>query len=210
VAANGDYNVHILLKLLVLIFLAAPVTAQQAVVGDVLGCITGDCENGVGHLVDRTEQGLIRYRGNFRDGKYHGFGKLELLDRKITYKGNFLDGKRQGRGSEWNAENNVYIGLWRNDRRNGMGIQAFRVQDWKEDKYTEHWLSENTENYYGTFLNDNFDGEGTYRWPDGVRYTGGWAANKKHGRGTFYYASGNRQDRIYEFDERVYGEPLPR
>lgn len=181
-----------------------------AAVGDELGCLAGDCVNGVGTLVEKTDKGLIRYRGPFVDGKYHGFGILELIDQRLTYKGNFQLGVRHGRGSQWDRDNNVYIGQWRNDRRNGMGLQAYKVQGWSEDKYTENWLSQNTENFYGTFRNDNFDGEGTYRWPDGVKYTGGWAANKKHGRGYFLYPTGLRSDRIFDFDERVYDEPLPR
>lgn len=195
---------------LLVLVLAGMATAVWSAVGDELGCISGNCENGVGTLVEETPDGLRRYQGDFVNGKFHGFGKLELIEKKTTYKGNFQNGLKSGRGSEWDRENSVYIGQWRNNRRNGTGVQAFRVQDWKEDKYTENWLSRNAENFQGTFLNDNFDGEGTYRWPDGVTYTGGWAANKKHGRGYFLYPTGLRSDRIFEFDERVYDEPLPR
>ena len=200
-------------ELVALLLLAVTLgaSAARAAVGDELGCISGDCENGYGTLVEKGALGLTRYRGPFVDGKFHGFGELELIDKRIVYKGNFALGKRSGRGTEWDRNtNNVYIGQWRNDRRNGRGIQAFRVDNWNESRHTELWLSENTENYYGEFRNDNFDGQGTYRWEDGVKYIGGWAANKKHGRGYFLYASGNRQDRIYDFDERVYDEPLPR
>lgn len=196
-----------LLQLLVLFVLGGSGTGALAAVGDQLGCLTGDCQNGVGTLVERGEQGLIRYSGAFVNGKYHGFGKLELFDQRLTYKGNFLAGLRNGRGTQWDRDNNVYIGLWRNDRRNGQGLQAYKVPGWSEDKYTENWLSQNAENYQGTFRNDNFDGQGTYRWPDGVKYTGGWAANKKHGRGYFLYPTGLRSDRIFNFDERVYDEP---
>jgi hypothetical protein len=192
------------------LWLAVQALPASAAVGDELGCLSGDCENGVGTLVEKTDKGLQRYRGAFVDGKFHGFGKLELLDRKITYKGNFLNGMRWGRGSEWNADGDVYIGQWKNDKRNGQGLQAYRVKDWKEDKYTEQWLSANTENYQGGFVNNSFNGEGTYRWADGVIYSGGWAASKKHGRGYFLYPTGLRSDRIFDFDERVYDEPLPR
>lgn len=182
-----------------------------AAIGDELGCISGDCENGQGTLVERGEQGLYRYRGPFVNGKYHGFGELELFDKGIVYKGGFQNGKRSGRGTEWDRKNGkVYIGQWRNDRRNGEGLQAFGLKDWDEKRFGEVWLRENTENYFGQFRNDNFDGQGTYRWPDGLKYVGGWAASKKHGRGYMLYPSGNRQDRIYEFDERVYDQPLPR
>jgi hypothetical protein len=199
-----------ILRIALLAMLALVSPALFAAVGDELGCTTGDCENGVGTLVQETDRGLTRYRGPFVNGKYQGFGKLEWIDEKLTYKGNFLNGMRHGRGTQWDRDNNVYVGLWRNDKRNGMGLQAYKVAAWKEDKYTENWLSKNTENYYGTFRNDNFDGEGTYRWPDGVEYSGGWAANKKHGRGYFVYPGGLRHDRIFNFDERVYDEPLPR
>lgn len=177
-----------------------------AAVGDELGCLSGNCETGHGLLVEQSEDGLLRYTGNFLDGKFHGFGKLELITKGLTYKGNFRLGLRHGRGTQWDRENNVYIGMWRNDRRNGEGLQAYRVPGWEEDKYTENWLSENTENYQGGFLNDNFDGQGTYRWEDGVEYTGGWAANQKHGRGYFLYPSGQRSDRIFKFDVQVYDE----
>ena len=197
-----------MLKIVALSLLALTSLQLQAAVGDELGCISGDCENGFGTLVAETDRGLVRYRGEFVNGKYHGFGKLELLDEDLTYKGNFLNGMRNGRGSQWDRENNVYVGLWRNDRRNGQGLQAYKVPDWKEDKYTEAWLSKNTENYQGTFLNDNFDGQGTYRWADGMVYTGGWAANQKHGRGYFVYPGGLRSDRNFNFDEPVW-EELP-
>jgi len=194
---------------LLVLFLACLSVPVWSAVGDELGCVSGNCEKGVGTFVEETPDGLRRYQGEFDNGKFHGFGKLELLDKKITYKGNFQNGLKSGRGTEWDRENSVYVGQWRNNRRNGTGVQAFRVEDWKEDKYTENWLSRNAENFQGTFRNDNFDGTGTYRWPDGVTYTGGWAANKKHGRGYFLYPTGLRSDRIFEFDERVYDEPLP-
>lgn len=196
-----------ILNRLVLLVLCTAGAQVLAAVGDQLGCLTGDCENGIGTLVARTDKGLIRYSGGFVNGKYHGFGKLEQFDQRITYKGNWQLGLRNGRGTQWDRDNNVYIGQWRNDRRNGQGLQAYKVQGWSEDKYTENWLATNTENYQGGFLNDNFDGQGTYRWPDGVTYTGGWAANKKHGRGYFLYPSGNRTDRIFNFDVRVYDAP---
>lgn len=186
------------------------VMAASSSVGDERGCISGNCTTGMGTLVEETDEGLIRYRGEFLDGKYHGFGKLELIDQGITYKGRFKNGVKSGRGTQWDKENNVYMGQWENGKRNGMGLQAFNVEDWKEDKYTETWLKENTENYHGEFENNTFTGEGTYRWPDGVKYVGEWAASKKHGRGYFLYPSGVRSDRIFEFDERVYDEPIAR
>ncbi len=179
---------------------------------DEIGCHRGDCISGYGILVEETERGLTRYRGEFREGQYHGSGRLEYLDGGETYKGRWMIGKKQGRGTMWSrsvgwtSTNNiydVYIGNWRNDRRNGMGTQAFMIKDWVEDRNSETWLINNTENYTGEFLNDIFTGQGTYRWADGTKYTGGWAAGKKHGRGYFDFGTGIRSDRIFEFDVQV-------
>ena len=86
---------------------------------------------------------------------------------------------------------------------NAFGTQAFMIQDWVEDRNSENWLIDNTENYSGEFLNDIFTGEGTYRWADGATYTGTWAAGKKHGRGYYQFGTGMRSERIFEFDVQV-------
>jgi hypothetical protein len=169
----------------------------------VLGCIYGDCENGRGTLVEETSRGITTYRGTFKNGLYDGFGRLSYDDERSVYKGYFEEGIRNGRGTYWDKENNVYIGHWKNNRRNGQGSQFYMVKDWSEDKHGEGWLRENTENYSGNFQNDVFLGEGTYRWEDGTKYVGEWAANKKHGEGYFDYGNGNIARRKYEFDQRV-------
>ena len=110
------------------------------------------------------------------------------------------------RSAFWSSTNNIYdiyIGNWRNDRRNGLGTQAFMIQDWVEDRNSETWLINNTENYTGELVNDIFNGDGTYRWADGTKYTGGWAAGKKHGRGYYDFGTGIRSERIFEFDVQV-------
>lgn len=171
-----------------------------------LGCISGDCTTGKGTLVEETERGLRTYRGDFVDGKFHGYGRLSFDDEGEFYKGRFMLGKKWGRGTLWDKEGNIYIGEWRNDRRNGTGMQAFKVKNLQEDRYTETWLKENTENYYGEFKNDVFYGQGTYRWDDGTLYVGPWAANKKHGKGYFDYGTGYKAWRNFEFDKRIYDE----
>lgn len=191
---------------LVLLLSFGLATATYAADDDELGCISGDCVNGRGTLVEETDRGLRTYRGDFVDGKFQGFGRLTYNDEGEHYKGRFLNGKKHGHGTLWDKEGNVYIGEWRNDRRYGHGIQAFHVEDWSEDKHGEDWLKRNTENYDGNFKNDVFFGQGTYRWEDGTKYVGEWAANKKNGRGYFDYGTGYKAWRTFEFDKRVYDE----
>jgi len=185
------------------VLLLAPLVQAAS---DELGCISGECETGKGTLVEETGRGLRTYRGDFVDGKFHGFGRLTYNDEGEHYKGRFMIGKKWGRGTLWDSDGNIYMGEWRNDRRNGTGLQAFNVEDWKEDRYTENWLKENTENYFGEFKNDVFYGEGTYRWEDGTLYVGHWAANKKHGKGYFDHGTGHKAWRNFEFDKRVFDE----
>ena len=202
-------------KILKIIFLLLPLFfswAAYAADEDEIGCHRGDCISGYGILVAETERGLTRYRGEFRQGEYHGSGRIEYLGGGEIYKGRWMMGEKQGRGIlwsrsvNWRSTNNtydVYIGNWLNDRRNGVGTQAFMILDWVEDRNSENWLINNTENYTVGFLNDIFTGEGTYRWADGSTYTGGWAAGKKHGRGYYQFGTGKRSERIFEFDVQV-------
>lgn len=182
------------------VFLSAQAQPTKEVI---LGCTYGDCENGRGTLVQDTSRGVTTYRGEFKDGLYDGFGRLSYDDERAVYKGNFKAGIRVGRGTYWDKDNNVYIGNWRDNKRNGQGGQFFGVDGWEEDKYTEDWLSKNTENYTGNFRNDVFFGEGTYRWDDGTKYVGNWVGNQKHGEGHFDFGNGQIAKRVYEYDVRV-------
>jgi hypothetical protein len=175
-----------------------------AIEDDELGCIIGNCENGRGTLVSITDHGETHYAGNFTNGQHHGYGVLTYVDEGTVYKGNWVLGKKNGRGILWDRDKNVYMGQWRNDRRNGTGSQFFTVTDWVEDEHGEEWLKDNTENYTGGFKNDVFFGQGTYRWADGTRYVGAWVANKKHGEGYFDFGNNIRSYRKFEFDVKIF------
>jgi len=165
-------------------------------------CVFGDCVNGLGTLEMKTSIGLNSYRGNFKEGQYNGFGKLtEMLSRteRAYYDGNWDMGVRSGRGAFFNGKDKLYIGQWKNDVREGRGSYFFGLKDWKENKYSEHWLSNNVENYTGDFVNDLYQGKGTYRWPDGQKYVGEFFANDKHGPGTFIYSTGSIREQNWEF-----------
>ncbi len=167
-------------------------------------CVRGDCLEGSGTLELATQWGKGRYTGEFKSGEFHGYGRLEMpisfLDREI-YVGNWVQGQRDGRGTHWNGRGNLYIGQWANDKRHGQGSYFFRLARWEENKHTEFWLKENTENYTGEFVNDHYQGKGVYRWPDGQRYEGEFFASDKHGPGTFYYATGTRREQYWEYGE---------
>ena len=168
-------------------------------------CVYGDCEQGRGTLEMKVEFGTAVYRGDFRNGEFHGFGRLEVpisYTQKALYSGNWANGQRNGRGTYYDGKN-LYIGQWRNDKRHGRGSYFFGLKDWRENEHTEFWLSQNSENYTGDFVNDLYQGEGVYHWPDGSRYEGGFFANEKHGFGTYYYSTGTARKQLWDYGDFV-------
>ena len=68
-----------------------------------------------------------------------------------------------------------YIGDWRDNCKEGFGIQFYK----------------NGDKYEGMWAVDKRHGQGTYWKNEGSKlrreYTGDWYEDKKHGRGTFFY-----------------------
>tara|TARA_R110002072_G_scaffold301164_1_gene480173 strand:+ start:36855 stop:37430 length:576 start_codon:yes stop_codon:yes gene_type:complete len=169
-------------------------------------CVYGDCVNDFGILEIRTDVGTDRYEGNFSEGKFHGHGRFEQMisrTERAYYDGDWVMGLREGRGTYWNGVSGLYIGQWRDDLRHGQGAYFHGIKDWSPNKYTEYWLRENVENYSGDFVDDLYQGKGTYRWPDGQRYVGEFYANEKHGSGTFFYPTGTRREQVWRYGRLV-------
>ena len=167
-------------------------------------CVYGSCDNGRGTLSLKTPWGLGEYIGDFRDEEFHGYGRLEIpisFTQRAVYAGNWVRGQREGRGTHWNGEGKLYIGEWRNNKRHGTGSYFFNIPEWKENEHTEFWLKENFENYTGDFVEDHFQGKGTYRWPDGQRYEGSFFASDKHGEGVFYYTTGTSRKQFWHYGD---------
>jgi len=80
-------------------------------------CITGDCVNGFGQQEDHL--GNI-YTGYFRNGLFHGKGKLVLMNGD-TYEGDFVRGSFEGEGLYRWQNGDKFRGEWREDQINGIG-----------------------------------------------------------------------------------------
>ena len=105
-------------------------------------CVYGDCNDGRGTLQLTTLWGLGEYIGDFRNGEFHGYGRLEVpisFTQRAVYAGNWARGIREGRGTHWNGEGKLYIGEWRNNKRHGTGSYFFNIPSWKENEHTEFW-----------------------------------------------------------------------
>ena len=168
--------------------------------------IYGNCVDGRGTMQLATQWGNGTYVGDFMEGEFNGSGRLELpvsFTNKLVYDGNWNVGVREGRGTFWNGDSDLYIGQWKDNKRNGQGSYFFKLPKWEENKNSEFWLRENTENYSGEFLNDHYHGEGIFRWASGTRYEGEFFAGNKHGYGIFYYQTGNTRRQLWNFGDFV-------
>lgn len=196
-----------LASLLTMGLYASSINAQSLSSATEEVCIRGDCIDGHGTLELSMPLGKGSYRGDFLNGEFDGYGRLEIpisWTHKEVYVGNWKAGKRFGRGTHWNGKGNLYIGQWKDNKRNGQGSYFFNLPQWRENQHTEFWLKDNTENYTGEFVNDHFQGQGTYRWADGKRYVGGFFAGEKHGPGTFYYdVTSTARQQLWEYGEFI-------
>jgi len=71
----------------------------------------------------------------------------------------------------------VYIGDWKDNEKDGFGIQ------YNNNKNKE---------YEGNFKNGFFEGKGVYYYNNGYRYEGDWKNNKREGDGIMCYQSGGK------------------
>lgn len=85
--------------------------------------------------------------------------------------------------------NTKFKGEWKNDKKNGFGIQIYQ----NGDKYEGEWRN-NKRHGKGTLWRKNNKGKLIRE------YTGEWKYDKKWGLGTMYFDNCNRYDGCWEDD----------
>jgi len=78
--------------------------------------------NGVGIMTEQPYRS--RYVGEFKDGEYHGQGKIKYHRHSIGstqrfYEGEWKDGKFHGQGTFKTYGGNLYVGQWKNGSKHG-------------------------------------------------------------------------------------------
>ena len=109
---------------------------------------------------------------------------------------------------DWTSGDNKgdkYIGEWKKDIMHGQGMYIFANGDkyqgaWKDGK--KHgpgiflYLADNEfkgDIYVGEYKFDLYNGQGTYIWKDGSKYTGNWLDNNQDGQGIYIYPDGSKE-----------------
>lgn len=153
----------------------------------------------------------IVYRGDCKDGLFHGHGDLELADGTVylgsfmygkkhgkgvekypdggTYEGDFADGVRSGVGRFHYSDGSIYDGEWANHMRNGFG----------ELKHT------NGNHYKGSWKDGNRHDQGMMLYSDGSSYEGQWQYDQKSGQGIYKMSNGDVFEGLFQHNQMVKG-----
>ena len=145
--------------------------------------------------------GTTAYRGEYQDGKRHGFGAAYYKDGALSYAGFWKEGKKDGLGVSFrDGDHALHIARWENGKPGGF-VSLFD--------------SQGSLRYSGRFVNGKKQGAGVTvnpadgtlfvgKWQDGeatgvgsafdqegnLLYYGGWKDGKRHGQGTEFDKNG--------------------
>ena len=121
-------------------------------------CISGNCENGYGTWLFGNGS---EYIGDFINGNFHGQGSYTSglsFARGEKYIGEWKNNVKDGLGIEYYVNGDVYDGNWKKGRKHGHGILN------KADGYQ----------YTGNFSNGKRHGFGAAINPSGLKYVAQW------------------------------------
>lgn len=133
---------------------------------------------------------FITYKGNWLDGKRHGFGILINLEKSWIYRGNFSRNQKHGVGKLYKLTENkkevlIYSGNFVNGQMSGQGKKFFIS---KRDKNL-YILKQKVIDYEGEFLNGKMEGFGKAQLSEDV-YEGCFINNQPHGEGLLKLKNG--------------------
>eukprot|EP01087_Luapelamoeba_hula_P006534 TRINITY_DN1660_c0_g1_i2.p1 TRINITY_DN1660_c0_g1~~TRINITY_DN1660_c0_g1_i2.p1 ORF type:complete len:888 (-),score=159.27 TRINITY_DN1660_c0_g1_i2:4-2667(-) len=137
---------------------------------------------------------IMSYRGIWRKGMKAEQGILDNLNGK--YDGEFANDFMEGQGTMEYRDGSRFIGQWKRDRREGVGIwmannPRARIQmydgEWKDDRREGKGkvLLSNNDSYDGGFKHNLFHGPGVYTRASGEKIEGKWVRDVLVGPANF-------------------------
>ena len=161
----------------------------------------GEWKNGLKDGKGIMKRGNMTYEGDWKDGRISGEGRIKW-DNGNLYEGHFKMNHIDGDGyMVWYDLLEKYIGKWKNDKQNGLGIHI-----WYEPKGE---LKEMRNRYVGEWEDGIRQGYGVFFYSNGAMYEGEWKNNMKHGFGIMKFEDGKKyigrfeEDRILDKDNQL-------
>ena len=150
------------------------------------------------------------YEGDVVNGKRHGWGTV-YYNNGDRYEGPWVndqkDSSESGKDGTYHfADGSIFIGKYRNGKRNGPGKQYYSDGKLKyEGDYLDGkwhgwgiYYYEDGDRYEGPWVNDQRDSsesgkDGTYHFADGSIFIGKYRNDKRNGPGKQFYSDGKLQ-----------------
>lgn len=145
-----------------------------------------------------NNKGII-YIGLFNNNILTGKGLNYNPLNGYLFKGDFNNFKKDGYGEEI-SDDYKYKGNFDKDKKSGKGEMIFNNNDiykgsFLNDNFNGNgkyiWFGKNKE-YNGNFVDGKMHGIGILKWGEGMYYKGGFNNGIKEGRGEFGYINGNK------------------
>jgi len=111
-------------------------------------------------------------------------GKREIEG--AVYKGEWKNNMKDGKGIQVWQEGDIYKGEWKKGKRTGQGIHI-----WPDGHY-----------YEGSYDDDKRNGMGIFKWPDGREYRGNYVDDQRNGHGEFIWPNGDKYVGMYKSSNR--------
>lgn len=160
---------------------------------------TGGIASGEGIMYDKSDGSY--WQGTFVSGVLNG-PNCKVQASKYSYEGGYLMGKKSGKGTLNYYNKYTYSGDFYNDEMHGSGsfsgglseISLVSMSGNYSGKMANGYAHgygklsfENGEAWYeGGFVDGRFEGNGTIRYPNGVRFTGPWKNHDPNGKFHIY------------------------
>ena len=150
-------------------------------------CVRGDCEDGTGvYLADAG----LQYSGEFKDGRWHGRGKIIDPRGDCVIRGQFKEGFIWGYAENICPEGvagrfgHTYRGSWVRSQWNGQGTASINGKTYKGE-----WAANQL-----CFRGNCMDGSGAMVVSNGSLFIGDFKNGRLHGRGRLFNALDKHTD----------------
>jgi len=169
----------------------------------------------------------VTWSGKCVNSVAQGKGTLQWYKndvKKDKYVGNYVDGKMHGKGTKWYADGQIQDGNWKDgeftsghtyiaDKNTGCRIQNPNpvpneavtwsgrcVKGIAQGKGTLQWYKNGVkkDKYVGNYVDGNMHGKGTYWYASGDKYTGKWENGERLGKTEHEKREAEKNARRYE------------
>ena len=128
---------------------------------------------------------------------------------EVQMSGQFKDDKKNGKATCYLANGDKYVGDWVDDLRTGQGVFTYANGDRYERccsamprpslhasrTLPAHTMNSTHAQVWGQFKDDKKNGKGTYYFASGNKYVGDWVEDNRTGQGVLTYTDGDRYER---------------